>query len=75
MNMNLRPSSALGRVTPLTMITISSRNSSGIMILLTFSIPLIPKQQMTVVTNRNRKCQNTGSTGELMKAVKSSGAW
>ena len=28
-----------------------------------------------VVINRNRKCQNTGSTGALINAVKSSGAW
>ena len=40
--MNLRPRTASGRGTLLTIITISSTNSRGIMILLTFSIPLMP---------------------------------
>ena len=74
-NINASPLDAPGKVTLLTTITNRITNKAGIINLLAFSIPRTPKKQISAVIIINRKCQNTGSTGELMKAVKSSGAW
>ena len=71
--MNRSPSDAPGSVTLLTIITIRRTKSRGIINLLAFSIPLMPKKHMAVVIAINTKCQITGSL-LLINMVKSAGA-